>query len=352
MFLTRPIMVLTLLLSTHTALYAQETTLGFVPFGDARVRYEHTQDIPGRTDAIERVRARAHLGALYLGVAGWEFGGAALLNAGTDQARDNRRNKDNEYTDRISLDQLYGRWQGETLNVQFGKAALPFALTPLVWDADLRPIGLSTSATMLDDAGTGFALDAGYFAPDFVFDNEKPRLAAVQAGWHWQRGQPISASALLSYLRFSRLEGLPGNGIGRTNRRLGANYLSDYELLDIQLIGRVTLGDKPLTIVLDGVDNRGADTLNKAGRASVAWGNMREGGFEFGVAYQRNARDSVLSIAADDEWWFQSFSRGTMPWLGYGFSENTFVRAAAFDERRDGITKSTRRVLFDLATQW
>lgn len=349
MFFTRLATSALLLTSLSAPLWAQEGELGFVSFGDARLRYQDTRHIPVE---FERLQARVHLGALYLGVDGWEFGGAVGINVGTDNARDNRRNRDNERSDRASLDQLYARWQGERLSLQFGKAPLPFALTPLIWDADLRPIGLSVSGTGLNDAGTGFAYGAGYFAPDFVFDDEKPRVAAVQAAWHWQQGQAISASAVLSYLRFSKLEGLPANGIARTNRRLGPNYLSDYELLDLQLIGRMTIADKPLTVVLDGVDNRGANTLNNAGRASVAWGNMREGGFELGLAYQRNARDSVLSIAADDDWWFQSFSRGTMPWLGYGFNENTRVRVAAFDERRDGLTESSKRLLFDLSTQW
>ncbi len=349
MSVTRLAISAVLLVSLSMPVMAQEGGLGFVPFGDARLRYENTRHIPVE---IERVRARVHLGALYLGVEGWEFGAAALLNAGSDSSRDNRRNRDNERSNRLSLDQLYARWQGERLNLQFGKAVLPFALTPLIWDADLRPIGLSISGAGLNEEGTGFAYGAGYFAPDFVFDNQKPRLAAVQAGWHWQQGQPTSASVLLSYLRFSKLDGLAGNGIFRTNRRLGANFLSDYELLDVQLIGRATLAEKPLTLILDGVDNRGSDDLNKAGRVSAAWGNMREGGVELGLAYQRNARDSVLAIAAEDDWWFQSFSRGTMPWVGYGFTQNTWARLAAFDERRDGITQSTKRLLFDLSTQW
>jgi hypothetical protein len=333
-------------------LLAQQESLGFVPYWDARLRYENTRDIPARLDDIDRLAARVHLGALYLGLEGWEFGFGATLNAGSDNPKNNRRNKDNERSNRVSLDQFYGRWQSEHVNLQFGKAPLPLTLTPLVWDGDLRPIGISAFGSYLNDMGTGFAYSSGYFAPDFIFDSEKPRLAAAQLGWHWQKGQEISASALLSYLRFSKLDGLPANGVGRTNRRLGANFLSDYELLDVQLIGRMQLLEKPLTLVLDGVDNRGAKDLDRAGRISLSLGDMRASSVEFGSAYQRNARDAVLSVAADDEWWFQSFSRGTMAWIGYGFNPNTWVRVAALDERRDGITKSTKRVLFDLTTQW
>ena len=326
-----------------------ESGLGFVPYGDARLRYDHTYGI---ADEFERSRVRVNIGALYLGVDGWEFGVGARLNAGSDDARFNRRNRDNERTDRIGLDQFYARWQGEVLNLQAGKSELPLNLTPLVWDGDLRPIGVSGFGSMLNESGTGLAFAAGYFAPDFEFDNEETRLAALQLGWHWQQGQSNSLSALISYLHFDELEGLPANGVARTNRRLGANYLSDFELIDLQLIGRTQWLDKPLVLVLDGTDNQGANDQNQAGRISLALGSARSGGMEFGLAYQRNQRDSVLAVAADDEWWFQSFSRGAMVWLGYGFNENTALRVAGLSERRDGVQSRSKRVLFDLSTQW
>ena len=326
-----------------------ESSLGFVPYGDAKLRYEHTYGI---ADEFERTRARINVGALYLGVDAWEFGFGARLNAGTDEPRFNRRNRDNERTDRIGIDQFYARWQGEALSLQAGKSQLPLNLTPLLWDSDLRPIGVSGSGSMLNESGTGLGFAAGYFAPDFEFDNEETRLAALQLGWHWQQGQANSFSALISYLRFDELEGLPANGVARTNRRVGANYLSDFELLDVQLIGRTQFLDRPLVLVLDGADNQGANDQNQAGRISMALGSARSGGMEFGLAYQRNQRDSVLAIAADDEWWFQSFSRGTMAWLGYGFNENTSMRIAGLSERRDGVQSRSKRVLFDLSTQW
>jgi hypothetical protein len=348
------IIVMLALLTQSVCAQAQDASSGLVPFWDARIRLESTRDFPAPRDNIHRSLARVHLGALYMGVEGWEFGASTLMTADSDNPRDNRRNFDNQRSNSVALDQFYARWQSSALSVQFGKTSLPMTLTPLVWDADLRPIGLSIASSTIDDAGTGFSYGAGYFAPDFIFDNEKPRLAAAQLGWHWQQGQSTSFSVLAAYLRFSALDRLPANGIGRTNRRLGANFLSDYELLDLQLIGRTRVLDRPLTLTLDGVDNRGAKTLNRAGRVSLALGDASEGegGLELGVAYQRNARDAILAIAADNDWWFQSFSRGTMPWISYGFSPNTRVRLALTDERRDGIVKSTKRALLDVITQW
>lgn len=340
-----------MLLANLSLAHAQDgdAALGFVPYGEARLRYDHTYGI---ADEFERTRARVNVGALYLGIDAWEFGLGARLHAGTDDPRFNRRNRDNERTDRASIDQFYARWQGESLSLQAGKSQLPLNLTPLVWDADLRPVGVSAAGANLNEAGTGLGFALGYFAPDFEFDNEKTRLAAVQLGWHWQQGQANSLSALISYLHFDALEGLPANGVARTNRRIGANYLSDFELIDLQFIGRTQVWDMPLVVALDGTDNQGAKDQNQAGRISLALGSARSGGVELGLAYQRNQRDAVLAVAADDEWWFQSFSRGTMAWVGYGFTENTAMRIAGLSERRDGVQSRSKRVLFDLSTQW
>jgi hypothetical protein len=341
-----------------TALFANqafaqdESSSGWMPYWDAKWRYEAT-DLPGVNNNIRRNRFYANVGSVYGADSPFEFGAGLTLQAGSDNPANNRANKDNQRSNQLSIDRLYARFNVAAGALQFGKAPLGIGLSPLVWDSDLRPVGLSHEYTQISEEGSGFRTHVGYYAPDFVFDNEKPRLAAAQIGLHWREGQAMSFAAKLSYLRFTQLDGLPGNGIARTNRRLGFNYLSDYELLDLQLIGRRQLGEYWLTVALDGVDNLGANDANQAGRASVTLGDARAGGFEFGAAYQRNQRDAVLAIAADDEWWFQSFSRGGMPWIAYGFAGgSTVVRVAAFDERRDGLTAGTQRLLFDLSLRW
>jgi hypothetical protein len=332
---------------------AQDESMGdWASYWDAKWRYEAT-DLPGINNNIRRNRFYATLGSIYGSDSTMEFGAGLALQAGSDNPARNRANKDNQRSNHVSIDRLYARFNLSAGALQFGKSPLALGLSPLVWDDDLRPIGLSHEYTHISEEGSGFRTALGYYAPDFVFDNEKPRLAAAQLSAHWQEGQASSFAAKLTYLRFSKLDGLPGNGIARTNRRLGFNYVSDYELLDLLLIGRTQIGDYPLMLVLDGVENLGAKDLNQAGRVSVTLGDARAGGFEFGGAYQRNQRDAVLAIAADDEWWFQSFSRGGMPWVAYGFAGGgTVLRVAAFDERRDGLKAGTQRLLFDLSLRW
>ena len=331
----------------------EQEMAAWVPFGDARLRYERTQDIPARLDDIDRVRTRARIGSLYLGLSRWELGMAAELAFGSDDNTDSRRNKDNERADDINLDQAYARFSlSEQSALLFGKTELPLTLSPLVWDTDLRPIGVSFHSTQSLENGSAVSVAAGYFAPDFIFDNEKTRLTAVQAGYVWQDGQPTRVQALLSYLDYSKLDVLASNGLGRTNRRLGPRFISDYELLDVQIIAHTELMDWPLRIALEGVQNLGADDFDQGGRTSVMLGDTKSGGFEFGFAYQRAQRDAVLAAAADDDWWFQSFARGGMPWIGYGFGPDLAIRLSAFDERRDQIAKNTTRVLLDLSANW
>jgi hypothetical protein len=325
--------------------------LGIMHFGDVRYRYERIRNLP--IPDVSRHRLRARLGFEYLEMPGFEFGAAVEGQISTDANRDNRSRKDAERSDNGNLDQLYARWLvNDEFSATAGKTKLPFRLSPLLWDEDLRPIGVSGSFFRADENGNGFNFDAGYFAPDFIFDNEKPRMTGVQGGWHWHQGQPTSFRALLSYIDFDKLEGLPARGIARTNRRVGANYLSDFELLDLQLILRTEMMGAPWEFALDGVKNLGADDADEAGRASIVVGDVDQGGFEMGVAYHRNQRDSVLAIAASDDWWFQSFSRGVMPWVGYGFNENIAFRLSAFEERRDLTNKDTHRLVFDLLTRW
>jgi hypothetical protein len=320
---------------------------------DLRLRLERTTNIPARTDDIERFRARLRAGLSYLTDNGFELGAAAELAQGSDDNVDNKRNKDNEKSDSINLDQLYARYFfGENTSATVGKTNLTLTLSPLVWDQDLRPIGLGVQSEFAAAELSNWRINAGYFAPDFVYDNRNARLAAVQVGYQFQPGAPDHFSVWLGYLRFSDLNQLPAEGIGRTNRRIGTTLVSDYELLDLQFNAQLDLDGVPVQFRADGLRNLGAKDQRDAGRVSLSAGDAATGGFEMGFAYQRAARDAVLAVAADDDWWFQSFARGGMPWFAYGFDSGWGMRLSGFDERRDGISKATTRVLFDVSKLW
>jgi Putative porin len=322
-------------------------------FGDLDLREDHVSGLPNGRDDLQRVRARFRAGTNYALMPTLDFGAAIKLAAGSDDNRTNRSNNDNERSDGAALDQLYLRWHpGDTTSLLLGKTPFPLALSPMLWDTDLRPIGLSIDHSMSVGDFNRLQFIGGYFAGNHLYDDDS-RIGAVQAGWHWHEGAPSSASVLLSYLHFSDLQQLVTQGLARTNRRVGTVLISDYHLLDLQLIGRIHLGSWPLEARLDLVRNQGADDQNEGARASVVLGDSRQAhSWEFGLARQRIQRDAVMAAFNADDWWFHSFTEGTMPWIAYGLDGTWSVRLAGFHELRDGLNEHTDRILLDVFARW
>ncbi len=322
-------------------------------YGDLRLRAERTQDIPARSDDIERLRSFLRAGARYSNDSGFEFAAAGKLGLGSDDNDDNVRNLDNERSDSGSIDELYVAWQAsESTRVQLGKARNPFVTTALTWDRDLRPIGASIEYQRSVRDFDAFYFTGGYFAGDHLYSDDS-KFAGLQIGYGWMEGAETGFSTFLGYFDYSDLETAARNGLGRTNRRTGGLFVSDFDLLNWQLTGRTPLAEKPLVARIDLVRNLGADDQRDGARFSAVWGDAEGiGGWELGYSYQRPQRDAVLAYFAEDDWWFHSFARGYMPWVAYGFERGISLQLSAFVERRDGIDEETTRLLFDVRKRW
>jgi hypothetical protein len=323
-------------------------------FGDLLARYDHVEGLAaGRT--VSRWRGRARLGGEFVAMPELSFGAAIELAQGSDDNDFNRINNDNERSDHANVDQLWMRWRpGENTRILVGKAAFPLELSPLTWDADLRPAGVSIDQSFALGDYSRLQLVAGGFAAQHLYDDDT-RIAAAQLAWRWREGAPTNMAVLLSYLDFSDLGQLTRQGLTRTNRRVPANgpLLSDYRLLDLQLVGRTAVGEWPLEARVDVVRNLGADDQRDGARFSLVLGSrFQPGGWEFGYSNQRIQRDAVLAAFNEDDWWFHSFTHGFMPWIGYGIDERWNLRLAAFHEQRNGLPEHTDRILFDVAARW
>lgn len=346
-----------LMLSMAMALGASakdsETGDHWQTWGELRLRGERTVDIPARADDIERFRAFLRGGLRWRSESGWELGIAGKLAAGSDRNADNRRNNDNERSNGASLDEVYASWQyGESGQLTLGKTRMPLVLSPLLWDRDLRPYGVSLDHAWEVRDFDAVHLTMGWLKADHLYGDDS-RIAAVQIGYGWMEGAETGFSSFLAYLDFSDIERLAQQGLGRTNRRSPQRFLSDYRLLDWQLIARTTVADRPLVGRLDLVRNLGADDQRDGARFSLVWGQAEElGGWELGYSIQRAQRDAVLAAFAEDDWWFHSFARGYMPWVAYGFNESWSARLSGFFERRDGVDRYTDRYLLDLRARW
>jgi hypothetical protein len=332
---------------------AEQAASAWSWFGDAMLREEHVRGIPRTDSDIQRIAARGRFGVLYDPIPQLEFGAAIKLAAATNDNNEDRFYNLNERSNDIAIDQFFARWRpAENASVLLGKSVFPLDLTPMVWDRDLRPIGLSGDFSTMIGEFDRLRFIAGYFAGDLPY-GDNSRIGALQVSYTWHDGAPTNAGALLSYLEFSDLQQLVIQGLSRTNRRIGNDLVSDYHLLDLQLFGRTRAGDWPIELRLDFLRNVGADDMRDGARGSIVVGNSLEPkSWEFGFAAQRIQRDAAMAALNADDWWFHSFARGVMPWVAYGFTSSWSVRVAGFHELRDGATEHTDTVFVDVFARW
>src|SRR5438445_1872045 len=186
------IALVALALMQNTAAAGTDVAPAWSWFGDGLLRAESVDGIPRTDDAFDRVWARGRFGVQFDPSPQWHFaiaGKASKANNANDQ---DRRDNRNERSNAIGLDRLFPRWQAtESAARTLGKTEVPLDLTPLTWDRDLRPAGLSGDIS----AGIGefdrIALVGGYFAGSHLYRDDS-RIAAAQAAYPWREGPPPS----------------------------------------------------------------------------------------------------------------------------------------------------------------
>ncbi len=320
---------------------------------DLWLNQDHVSGLPNNRANLDRTRGRLRFGLNGVFASNWEFAAIARIAQGSDDNRDNRRNNDNERSDSFGVDQVLLRWHASELaSLQFGKAPLPLDLSPMLWDPDLRPLGIAYEHSFALGDLDRLHLVAGYFAGQHLYGDES-RIGTAQIAWRWRDGAPTNGSVSLSWLDFSNLGELSRQGLGRTNAQAGGNYLSDYRLLDLQLGAHTELGNWPVDLHLDLVRNVGASFARDGARLSVSAGDHRQpGGFEFGIAIERIQREAVLAAFGSDDWWFHSNMRGQLAWIAYGIDRTWSARLSGFRERRDGLDEHTHRLRLDVSAGW
>lgn len=317
---------------------------------DLLLRAESTRGFDLRDD-IERLRSRLRAGWVYDdGALSARLLGKAAL--GSDSNRDNRRNLDNERSDALALDEASLRWQGESASLLVGKTSLPLVSSPLTWDGDLRPIGLSTRFGGAAGDFHRWSATVGAFAPDHLYGDDS-RLAAMQLSGFFFEGGAFSAELHASWWHYDDLETARREGLMRSNRQVGGRLASDFHLINLQGSARWMLDGTPLALRLDLVRNSGADRERDGIRGELVYGSADlPQGWEYAVSWQRIQRDAVPAAFNEDDWWFHSAARGVMPWVAYGLDETWSVQLSGFFERPDGRDERITRVLLDVRARW
>lgn len=314
---------------------------------------DHVSGLPANRSDINRTRGRLRFGLSWAFAPTWELIAMGRIGQGTDSNDDNRRNNDNQRSDDYGIDEFLVRWRdGDAAMLQFGKSALPIDLSPMLWDPDIRPAGLAYERAFTLGELDRLTLIAGYFEGQHLYGDDS-LIGTAQVAWDWRAGAPQRASVVLSWLDFSNLDELAQQGLGRTNRVLAGEYISDFNLLDLQINGHVDLGNWPIDLSLEYVRNLGADNSQDGWRIGLSAGDRQiPGGLEFGIVWQRIQRDAVLAAFNSDDWWFHSYMHGQLAWVGYGIDQTWDLRLFGTREKRDGLPDYTHRVQLEVNASW
>ncbi|MGB0135314.1 MAG: hypothetical protein WBP53_15895 [Dokdonella sp.] len=321
--------------------------------GDLWLDQDHVSGLPADRADLNRTRGRFRFGLNWMFAPDWELVAMGRIGQGTDSNDDNRRNNDNQRSDDYGVDELLIRWRdGDNAMLQFGKSALPIDLSAMLWDPDIRPAGIAYERAFTLGELDRLTLVAGYFEGQHLYGDES-LIGAAQVAWDWRAGAPQRASVVLSWLDFSQLDELAEQGMGRTNRVVAGQYVSSFNLLDLQVTGHAELGNWPIDLSLEFVRNLGADDSQDGWRIALSTGDRHvPGGLEFGLVWQRIQRDAVLAAYNSDDWWFHSYMHGQLAWVGYGIDRTWNLRLFGTREQRDGLPDFTHRVQLELNASW
>jgi hypothetical protein len=338
--------------------FFDDSSLGrwhLTPFGDVRLRRDRAQDIPGRTVDVDRWRLTARGGASW--APSPRFGAELSLRAaaGSDEDAEFPR-IDNDAPDTLQLDRAslwVAPWPGGTLHA--GQMAFPLRLTELVWDPELRPIGLV--AQHRQPVGAFDVMRAGIGAWRRSQLQDDGLVGVAQAGWSFHEGAERSADAFVSYLWFKDTEWLARQDLGRQNRIAGIgdtrHYAERFQLVDLHVEGRAVLASIPVSAGVDLLRNLAPSTETDAARTRLVAGRFGERfGAEVGWAYLRAEREALPGAFASDDWWARTATRGHMPWVTLGWSRWLRLRVFGTFEWRDGVPQRSERLVGELALRW
>ena len=333
------------------------TRLDLVPWVDLRVRHDAVQHRPNAPD-FDRQRATLRAGL------GWErpsqpFRLEAGLRAslGSDHNRETWSPFDNTSADTVEVDRLGVRATGVAGDaLALGKMRLPVPLTELLWDDDLRPVGIGVTSRLGWTGLEGLSLGAGAFTRA-RFETDDVRLVVAQLGL--ERGNPATAGGELraSYLGIGNRDSMISRGLARQNRVVatpaGPRLAEGFHVLDLQLAGHLLAGRWPVTARVDAAMNVSADQDHRALRTRLAaGGTSAPWGIEAGWIYQRIEREALAGAFNSDDWWFHSRARGHSVFLHAGLGRPASGRIAGFIEKRDDVQTYTRRLIAELRWSW
>jgi len=292
----------TMLFLTTTSLSAEEDVVDRFSFeGDLRLRYEAIDEDTVADRRRTRFRAR--------------FGFTAKLDDSVDvvlrlaSGGDNPVSTNQTFGDGfsgkdISLDLAYVDWQiNENLRLHAGKVKNPVlrvGRAPLIWDNDLHPEGVA-----LQFQQGGFFAAAGAYLVEERSDGDDSFLFSAQAAYTWPVSNVLALTTGGGIFGYTNTRGnaafFNGEAQGNTLNAAG-HYAFSYENIELFAEIETQVGDWPLTLFVQSVQNTAVSEQDSAYALGVRIGSAKSvGAVEFGWTYQDIEADAVVGTFNDSD---------------------------------------------------
>jgi hypothetical protein len=329
--------------------------------GDFRYRYENID--AERSDTRERNRIRARVAVTAKPADNVEVG--IGLASGTDDAVSTNQTLGGGGTTKdINLDLAYFKWQAKPgFNVIGGKMKNIFyrpAGHALLWDGDYRPEGFGFTFSR----GNYFINTAANFLEsDTIKDNSKTSYG-LQTGFKGSVGD----SQLVAGVGYFEIDtegrevfsGDADDFFGNTfscvdsDALTGCTYNNSYEELELFAQLSTTIGETPVVLFADLVQNQDASNLDIAWAAGLKFGKASAPKtWELGYIYQDIEADAVLGLITDSD-----FAGGGTDAKGHIFkgawaiNKKWKIGFTYFDNERNmdvGVQEDYKRLMLDTA---
>lgn len=291
--------------------------------GDLRYRHEMIDDANAATDRNRhRIRARVKLSA---DLGNDLSAGIALGTGGDNPISGNQTLGDGFSTKDIGIDRAFFSWDiNETLNLTGGKMANPWFRpggSHLIFDGDLNPEGLALEY----DSGDVFAMISGQWVGERGSSEDDAILYAAQGGYRTTLGDDVALTVGGGYLNYSHVRGYlpPHFESGRGNSVDGGeNLIHDYDILELFAEAQFSLGEQPMRVFVDLVENLEANSMERGYSLGFRWRRAQApGSWDASWAYQELEADAVLASFTDSD-----FAGGGTDSKGHVFRSSYVLR--------------------------
>lgn len=328
---------------------------------DLRYRHETIDAEEAVSDQTrQRIRARVAMNAKINDTLTGTIGLAT--SGGTDDPRSTNQTLGGAASRKqIALDLAYVDWTpAPGFGMTFGKMPQPwFRATGFFWDSDITPEGIAARYS----SGPVFAHAFGYWLSERSAASDATLLGG-QLGMRGQLGG-VKLTGALGYFDVGAVQGeittanagIPcvnnpaffGGPQGNSTVPDGngcATLLYDFDMIEAVGLAEFDLGDRPVQLVAQAIQNREADDLDTGWMAGFTYGKAADAGtWDFGYAYGVMEKDAQFGQFFDSDFAGgvtdvngSVFRFGYAParnWLLQGtyFMNNRFVDAPGATER-------------------